>query len=147
MNTPLTIKETQKGLVNGDFSAGDLVKAYYHKIKKNDGKLNSFLTLAEKFAYKKAELVDLLLKKDKKDIFKEYPLLGVSVAHKDLFSTKGIRTTAASRVLENYIPAYNASVVSKINKAGGKLLLFSFLHAPHPSLLLCRWVPAARRCQ
>lgn len=115
---PLTIKETQDGLVGKKFSAVELVDGYFAKIEKNK-ELNAFLTLSEDLAYNKAKEVDRLISQNFSTILKDYPLLGVSIGHKDLFLTKGIRTTAASKVLESYIPAYSATAVERMDKAGG----------------------------
>lgn len=111
MKLPLTIKETQGGLLKKEFSAVELVDSYLSQINKYNKKLNVFLTVSEEEAYKKAKEVD---KSDKK-----LPLSGVTVAHKDIFLTKGIRTTAGSNVLKDYVPPYSATSVDRIEKAGG----------------------------
>lgn len=118
LQIPLTIKETQDGLIKKKFSAVELVDAYYEKINKNND-LNAFLTLSEDFAYNKAKEVDKLVSQNSSTILNDYPLLGVSISHKDLFLTKGLRTTAASKVLESYMPAYSATTVERMDKAGG----------------------------
>ncbi|OGM12160.1 glutaminyl-tRNA synthase (glutamine-hydrolyzing) subunit A [Candidatus Woesebacteria bacterium RBG_16_36_11] len=117
-NPPLTIEETQKGLLKKDFSAVDLVDSYLDRIKKYDKNLNAIITLAEDSAYEKAKKVDRLISDYKENAFKDYPLLGVVVIHKDMFLTKGIRTTAASNVLKDYIPSYSATTVKKFDAAG-----------------------------
>ena len=118
MDIPLTIRQTQKALFEKRFSMVELVDAYFARIEKLDKALNSFLTLNKEEAYKKAKKVDGLITDYGKEILKDKPLLGVTVAHKDLFLTKGLRTTAASKVLEYYIPAYSATVVARLNEAG-----------------------------
>lgn len=118
---PLTIKETQEGLVEKRFSASELVDEYYKKIEKNK-KLNAFLTLSDDVAYSKAKEVDKLISLNSSTILKDYPLLGVGIGHKDLFLTKGIRTTAASKVLEGYVPSYSATAVERMDRAGGIIL-------------------------
>lgn len=110
MDIPLTIKETQEGLIKKKFSAVELVNAYLDRIKKFDKKINSFITVSEETAYEQARKIDKLENKS--------TLFGVVVGHKDLFLTKGIRTTAASKVLEAYIPQYSATVVKKLEEAG-----------------------------
>ncbi len=115
---PKTIKETQAGLKNKEFSAVDLVDAYLANINKLNKDLNVYLTISDEAAYKKAKEVDNLIADLGDKSFKEFPLLGVVVGYKDLFLTKGIRTTASSKVLESYIPAYNATVVERLDKAG-----------------------------
>lgn len=118
MNIPLTIKETQDGLKKKKYSAVGLGDAYLKKINKFDKDINSFITVSEEIAYKQAKKTDRLISDYGDKAFEDYPLLGVTVAHKDLFLTKGVRTTAGSKVLESYIPAYSATVVEKLEKAG-----------------------------
>ena len=103
---PLTIKETQEGLLKKKFSVVELVDEYLAQINKNKD-LNAFITVCEDEAYKKAKEIDI-----------SKPLAGVVVAHKDLYLTKDIRTTAASKVLESYIPEYSATVVKRMEDAG-----------------------------
>lgn len=121
---PLTIKETQKGLLDKEFSAVELVDSYLEQIKKKNKELNVFLTVTEDLAYKKAKEVDA---SDKK-----LPLFGVTVAYKDIFLTKGVRTTAGSKLLENFIPPYSATSVKRIEEAGaipiGKLNCDAWAH-------------------
>jgi len=114
MIPPLTIKETQEGLLKKDFSAVELVDAYLQKINKHNKDFNVFLTITEKEAYREAKSIDKTLGPK--------PLLGVTVAYKDLYLTKGVRTTAGSKVLESYIPAYSATVVKKLEEAGAIML-------------------------
>lgn len=118
MDIPLTIKETQEGLISKKFSAVELVDSYLARINKYNKELNIFLTLTEDAAYKKAKEIDEILGYKDTKILSDFPLLGVTVAHKDLFLTKGIRTTAASNVLKDYVPTYSATVVDRLEKAG-----------------------------
>ncbi len=117
-NIPLTIKETQEKLLKKEFSAVELVDSYLARIQENKD-LNVFITISDDVAYKKAKDVDKLIAQGSKTILEDYPLLGAVVGHKDLFLTKGIRTTAASKLLDSYIPAYSATVVDRMYKAGG----------------------------
>ena len=118
METPLTIKTTQQGLKDKKFSAVDLVNAYLERIDKEDSHINSFITVCKDRAYQQAREVDKSIKELGNGAFKKYPLLGSVIAYKDLFLTKGIRTTAGSKVLESYVPSYSSTVVDKLNKAG-----------------------------
>ncbi|MGA2910725.1 MAG: Asp-tRNA(Asn)/Glu-tRNA(Gln) amidotransferase subunit GatA [Candidatus Microgenomates bacterium] len=119
METPLTIKETRKGLLDKKFSAVELVDKYLERIDEFKG-LNAFLTISDEVAYKEAKEVDKLVETGiSKD---QYPLLGSVIAHKDLFMTKGIRTTASSKVLESFIPEYSATVVERDKKAGAIMI-------------------------
>ncbi len=120
MKAPLTIEDTQKGLLNKDFSTVELVDEYLRKIKK-ESKLNAFITVTEEEAYKKAKETDKLISIDK-EIEKDNPLFGVTVAYKDLFLTKGVRTTASSKVLESFIPSYLATVVKRMEKSGALMI-------------------------
>lgn len=119
MNLPLTIKETREGLLNKKFSAVELVEEYLNRIEKNKD-LNIFLTLSDEVAYKKAKEVDKLIATGV--VKDQYPLLGSVIAHKDLFLTKGIRTTAASKVLESFVPEYSATVVKKYEEFGSIMI-------------------------
>jgi aspartyl-tRNA(Asn)/glutamyl-tRNA(Gln) amidotransferase subunit A len=124
MNLPLTIKETQDGLIKKQFSAVELVDSYLEQINKYNDKYNIFLTVSEEEAYKKAKEVDASEKK--------LPLSGIVVSYKDIFLTKGVRTTAGSKVLEGYIPSYSGTVVTRIENAGaipiGKLNCDAWAH-------------------
>lgn len=115
---PLSIKETQDGLINNDYSVVELVSKYFSQIKKYNDEYNIYLTLAEEEAIKKAKNQDKLLSELGKNVLKDKPLLGVTVALKDIYMTKNLRTTAASKVLESYIPKYSATVVKKLEIAG-----------------------------
>ncbi len=118
MDVPLTIRQTQQGLVKKNYSMVEIVDNYFSRIDRHDTEINSFLTLNKKNAYEKAQEADKLIKTRSQQIFFDKPLLGVTVAHKDIFLTKDLRTTASSKVLENYIPSYSATVVERLNKAG-----------------------------
>ncbi|QQS38496.1 Asp-tRNA(Asn)/Glu-tRNA(Gln) amidotransferase subunit GatA [Candidatus Woesebacteria bacterium] len=118
MKIPLTINETRQGLKNKDYSVVDVVNAYLDNINKHDNKLNSFITVSTSKALKKAEDLDLEIRDKGDKAFDEYPLLGVCVAHKDLYLTKGIRTTAGANVLKDYIPPYSSTVVDRLDRAG-----------------------------
>lgn len=123
----LTIKEARVGLEKKQFSSYDLVKDCLSQIKKHNSQINSFLTVCEKQALEDAIMADSKIVNGDKS-----PLLGIPIAFKDLFITKGVRTTASSKVLENYIPQYDATVVKKIKDAGaiviGKLNCDAWAH-------------------
>jgi aspartyl-tRNA(Asn)/glutamyl-tRNA(Gln) amidotransferase subunit A len=115
---PKTIKETQEGLLAKKFTCVDLVDNYLSNIKSKNKDLNAVLTITEDFAYKQAKEDDMLLADFGKKALIDHPLLGVTVIHKDIFLTKGVRTTASSKVLEDYIPAYSATVVKRLEDKG-----------------------------
>lgn len=108
----LTIKEAREKLNKKEFSAVELVKACLDRIEKFDKLLNAFLTVsgnAVKEAYEADELISRGVSK---------PLLGIPIAFKDLFSTKNIRTTAGSKIITDYIPAFDATAVKRLKEAG-----------------------------
>lgn len=122
MDTPLNIKETHEGLLAKKFSAVELVDEYLSRIEKANPELNCFLTVSKELAYSQAKNVDKLINDYGRKVLDDKPLLGVTVAHKDLFLTKGVRTTASSKVLDSYVPAYSATVVDKLETSGCILL-------------------------
>ena len=86
---------------------------FIERIKSFDNELNSFITVDEESAKKQAINADSLIAK-KNNTF----LTGIPIAHKDLFSTKGMLTTCASKMLEKYIPPFDATVVSNLDNLG-----------------------------
>ena len=115
---PLTIENTHKVLREKKSSVLELTKAYLERIKTYDKKINSFITVADDIAQDRARKADELIGAHGDGAFELYPLLGVTIAHKDMYLTKGIRTTAGSSVLEDYIPVYSSTVVERLDKAG-----------------------------
>ncbi len=122
MTLPKSIKETRERLLKKEFTCVDLVDAYLANIKSKNKELNAVLTISEDIAYKQAKKADDEIEMLGAKAFEEFPLLGVTVIHKDIISTKGIRTTAGSKVLESYVPAYSATVVQKMENAGAIML-------------------------
>jgi len=113
----ITIKTAKNGLKEKKFSSVELLKFHLDEIKKKNSDLNVFLTVCEKEALEQAKKADKLINENQ-----DLPLLGIPIALKDLFSTKGIKTTAGSKVLENYIPQYDATVVKKLKDAGAVII-------------------------
>lgn len=109
-NTSIT--ELHQQLVNGDLSVTDLVKASFDRIKATDDQVKAFLALNEEKALAKAK------KLDEEGIAKDQLLAGIPLAVKDNMLTKGLTTTAASKILENFNPIYDATAVKKMNDAG-----------------------------
>lgn len=114
---PLTILEAKVGFRKKKFSSTELTKVYLERIKKLEPKLHAFVTLTDERALKDAKKADELLTKGV-----DLPLLGIPFSIKDNFLTEGIRTTASSKVLDNFVPPYNATVVERLMKAGIVLL-------------------------
>jgi len=118
----LTIKEARDGLKRKKFSSVELTKACLEQIKKHNPSLNAFITVTEKEALESAKKADETINNLAIKQFNNYPLLGIPVALKDLFSTKGVKTTAGSNVLKDYIPPYDATVVRKLKDAGAVIV-------------------------
>lgn len=115
--TKFTLKKIIEELEKGSFSSEELTKAYLEKISEHNLNLNAYLTVDEVGALESARKADKERKNGEKST-----LLGVPVGLKDIFVTKGMRTTASSKVLENYIPQYDGSVVKKLKEAGAVVL-------------------------
>ena len=110
--TRLTISKISKGLKEKKFSSFELVSEYLNEIDKQK-ELNSFITILEKSALESAKVSDKKIGNGQSG-----PLEGIPIGVKDLFCTEGIRTTAASNILNNFIPTYESSVTSKLKDAG-----------------------------
>ncbi|MDD2402141.1 MAG: Asp-tRNA(Asn)/Glu-tRNA(Gln) amidotransferase subunit GatA [Clostridia bacterium] len=111
--TELTAHELKGLLDKGEISSKDLVKEHLERIEKVDKKVNAFMTVTKEEALKQAEVVDEKRKRSEQ----LSPLAGIPMALKDNMCTKGIRTTCSSKILHNFIPPYNATVVEKLMKA------------------------------
>lgn len=113
----LTITQTAKDLQSKKFSAVELTKTYLDRIKKLEPKIKAFVTICEPEALNMAKEADESISRG---IFK--PLTGIPLTIKDNFLTKNIRTTASSKVLDQFIPPYSATVVNKLFDSGIVLL-------------------------
>ena len=115
MLTEKSIKELSEGLSKKEFTSSDIVKECLDNIKKYDSKVNSAISLVdEKTILQKAKEIDV--KKEKGT------LSGIPFVLKDAYITRGIKTTAASNVLKNYIPQYDATVYSKLKREDSILI-------------------------
>lgn len=114
----LTIKSFHDGLLNKKFSALEIAQDCFARIKKEDAKINAFLSTAEETALRQAEAVDLAVAKDEKI----GDLAGVPLAIKDIILIKDQPATAASKILENYVAPYDAGVIQKLKKEGAVFL-------------------------
>lgn len=122
-----TIKELREMLDKREISAVELAWHFLARIKKFDKKLNAFITVTEEEALKQAKEADKLISEGQAD-----SLTGIPYAAKDLYLTKGVKTTAASKILENFVPVYDATVIEKLKKQRavmlGKTNLDQFAH-------------------
>ena len=108
-----SISELSELINKKAISSIEMTNYFIRRIRSFDKNLNSFITVDEDFSYAQAKIADKQIAANKNTF-----LTGIPIAHKDLFSTKGILTTCASKMLENYIPPYDATVVSKLNNQG-----------------------------
>lgn len=113
----LTISQAHDGLKKKDFSSVDLTKAYLEQIKKTDKDINAFLSVTEDLALSEAESAD---KKIASGNLSE--LLGIPCAIKDAILVEGEKCTSASKILENYIAPYDATVITKLKEVGAVIL-------------------------
>ncbi len=104
-----TVKEIKKMISQNEISNKEIVQEVYKLINENQH-LNSFITLNEAASIKKAENLD--------NNPSESSLAGIPIAQKDLFCTKGVRTTCGSKILDNFIPPYSATVIENLENAG-----------------------------
>ena len=104
-----TIKQMKKMISDKEVSNKEIVQEVYRLIDENSH-LNAFVTLNEANSIKKAELLD--------SNSSDSSLAGIPIAQKDLFCTKGLRTTCGSKILENFIPPYSATVIENLENAG-----------------------------
>jgi aspartyl-tRNA(Asn)/glutamyl-tRNA(Gln) amidotransferase subunit A len=113
-----TIGEVREALAAKRISARELAKDYLGRIARENPKLNAFLALSPERAYAQADRIDASIARGEK-----LPALaGVPVAIKDVISTRGVTTTCGSRILENYVPPYDATAVARLESAGAVLL-------------------------
>ncbi|MFC1629791.1 Asp-tRNA(Asn)/Glu-tRNA(Gln) amidotransferase subunit GatA [Patescibacteria group bacterium] len=116
--TLLTIKEISRGLSKKDFSSVELVKAFLEKIEKEDKNIQAFLAVTKDRALLEAKKIDEMILAGREVSV----LAGVPFAVKDNILVRGIKCTAGSRILQNYIAPYDATVVKKIESKGGIIL-------------------------
>jgi len=108
-----TLAELSAMLEAGDVSSVELTKNFLERIKTYDKQLNSFVTVSETLALQQATAAD-----EQRKAGKATPLTGIPIAHKDIFCTDGIKTTCGSKMLDNFISPYDATVVEKMKQAG-----------------------------
>jgi aspartyl-tRNA(Asn)/glutamyl-tRNA(Gln) amidotransferase subunit A len=118
MATNWTIEGVREALAAKKVSARELAGEFYKRIEARNAELNAFLTLSPGRAYAQAERVDAMAAAGKA----LPPLAGVPMAIKDVISTRGIRTTCGSKILEKYVPPYDATAVERLEKAGAVIL-------------------------
>ena len=108
-----TVAELSKALLLREVSSVELTRAYLEKIATVNKKLNTYITVCDELAIAQAEKADRRIASGDRN-----PLLGIPLAHKDIFCAKGVKTTCGSKMLENFVSPYDATIVTKLNKAG-----------------------------
>ena len=116
--TTLTIKEAARLIVSKQIKAKELTQAFIKRAQDLNSKLNAFITISADLALEQAEKIDHLISQGQK----LNPLAGIPIGVKDLYSTRGIKTTAGSKVLENYVPVYDATAVARLKDAGAVIV-------------------------
>jgi len=106
-----TLNEQLRGLDKGEYSSVDLTRAYLDKISANN-QLNCFISIADD-ALQQANEADKLRASGSAK-----PLLGIPIAHKDIFCQSGVKTTAGSKMLDNFVAPYDSTVVARLRQAG-----------------------------
>ena len=108
-----SLRDMSTGLAKGDFSSVELTQEHLTRIQKNDSDINSFTTVNTELALAQAEQAD-----QRRAAGDQQPTIGLPFAHKDIFCTNGVLTTAGSKMLSNFIAPYDACVVTKMAEAG-----------------------------
>ena len=112
-----TLRQLRDGLQQGDFSSRELTQHFLDRINALDGELNSFITVTAEQALAQADAADQARASGNAGV-----LNGVPIAHKDIFCTRGVRTSCASRMLDNFVSPYDATVVQNLHTAGVVML-------------------------
>jgi aspartyl-tRNA(Asn)/glutamyl-tRNA(Gln) amidotransferase subunit A len=113
----LTIHEARDRLANGEFTAVELAEAVLERTIAVDNDVRAYLTLTPERALGQARVAD-----ERRAAGENTPLLGIPLAIKDVLCTEGIHTTCGSRILEDFVPPYDATAVARLRAAGAVLL-------------------------
>jgi len=112
-----TITELSQGLHAKQFSSLELTEHFLARIRQHNPSLNAFVTITEEQALAQAKAADAQIA-----LGQTGPLTGVPIAQKDIFCAQGVRTSCGSKMLDNFISPYNATVVERFNQAGAVML-------------------------
>ena len=115
---PWTIAGIRSALEAKKISARELATEFLSRVERRNPELNAYLTVSRDRAYAQADRIDAAIAKGET----LPPLAGVPIAIKDVISTRGLRTTCASKMLERYVPPYDATAVERLDKAGAVFL-------------------------
>jgi len=112
-----TVAELSKGLADKKFSSVELTSEFLARIKSLDKNYNSFISVTEELALEQAKQADALISSGKNT-----PLTGIPLAQKDIFCTQGVKTSCGSKMLDNFISPYNATVIDNFNQQHAVML-------------------------
>nr|VFJ53183.1 MAG: aspartyl-tRNA(Asn)/glutamyl-tRNA(Gln) amidotransferase subunit A [Candidatus Kentron sp. FM]VFJ72780.1 MAG: aspartyl-tRNA(Asn)/glutamyl-tRNA(Gln) amidotransferase subunit A [Candidatus Kentron sp. FM]VFK09047.1 MAG: aspartyl-tRNA(Asn)/glutamyl-tRNA(Gln) amidotransferase subunit A [Candidatus Kentron sp. FM] len=112
-----SLPELSAALKNREISSEELTRSFLDRIRRLDTTLNSFITVTEELALAQARAADKRIGAGQTG-----PLTGIPVAHKDIFCTHGVKTTCGSRMLDNFLAPYDATVIDRIRSAGMVML-------------------------
>ena len=112
-----SIREITDALNQKEFSSVELTQHYLDRIQRLDPHYNSYISVCEESALATAKAADEKIAKGENS-----PLMGIPIAHKDLFCTEGIRTSCGSKMLDNFVPPYSATIVDNCQRAGAIVL-------------------------
>ena len=112
-----TIAELAEALRSRHVSSRELTAHFLARIAQLDGDLNAFITVTADAALEQAERADARLAAGEAT-----PLTGIPIAHKDIFCTEGVRTSCGSRILDNFVSPYDATVVARLERAGAVMV-------------------------
>ncbi len=115
--TQLTLTELRQQLRDGATTSVAATQAMLDQIVEKDNEIKSYLTVTDEWALEQAQAAD-----ERRANGEDSPLLGVPIAVKDIICTEGVRSTAGSKILENFIPPYDAFIVQKLKEAGAVIL-------------------------
>ena len=113
----MSVTEISQGLAAGKFSSVEVTQDYLARIAQFNPALNCFISVTDELALAQARQADARLAKGQADA-----LTGVPLAHKDLFCTDGVKTSCASRILDNFIAPYDATVIEHFKTDGAVML-------------------------
>jgi len=112
-----SLVELSNGLQAGSFSSEELTRACLDRVSRLDGQLNCFISVTEELALDAARAADARIKAGNAG-----PLTGIPFAHKDIFCTRGVKTSCGSKMLDNFIAPYDATVTRKLLDAGAVMI-------------------------
>ncbi len=112
-----TIKQLQQGLAEKQFSSVEITQDYLNKINQHNTDINCFISVTDELALQQAVVADTALANGTGSV-----LTGIPIAHKDIFCTDGVKTSCGSKMLDNFIAPYNATVIEKFNRSGTVML-------------------------